>query len=188
LLYSYNMEAPAPPGIVLAHLQADVRSPWPRVANITPIILFGSVELYSPRITSPGPEPLYGYVHDDSFEIWIRSPFVKLRGRICASASGSRIVAGVYLEPHAIFAWAFLGLLLALGAEIPLDPRYYSPTSRIPWLTVWFICWLLSSVPLSLMVFATVRRSKSRLAHSIRMAVTEHRLHLDSSALGGPPE
>jgi hypothetical protein len=185
LLHSYSMDAPAPPETILARLQADIHSV--RVADITYIIIMGSVEPYSAGVTSPG-QPIYGSVHDDSFEIWVKSPFVKTRGRVCASASGSRIVVGVYLEPQAIFAWAFLGLLLAFEPELALDPRSYSPSSRIPWLNVWFICWLLSSVPLTLMVFATVRRSKSRLAHSINMAVAEHRLHLDSSALGDPPE
>jgi hypothetical protein len=164
LLHGYNMEAPAPPDTILARIQADIRSV--RFSNVTDV---GVVDPpISQVIISPG-QPLFGYVRDDSFEIWIRRPFVRLRGRVFASAIGSQIVAGVYLEPQAFFVWAVFGLLSALG-------------------TVWFICWLLSLVPLSLMVFATVRKSKSRLAHSIQMAVAEHRLHLDSSALGGPPD
>jgi hypothetical protein len=188
LLSRFEMKAPVPPETVLARLQADVRSPDDQAASrwISKDTFLETPAFIPSRLPPIADnDQLYGHVDNRSFQIWLGPGFVRLRGRVSASASGSRIIGAAYLKPQAIFAWAFLGLLLLLGAGIPMDPRYYSPHSRIPWYAVWLIIWLLSSLPLSLLVFAAARKSKSRLTQSIHMAAGEHRLRLDSPPAEG---
>lgn len=186
LLSRFDIEAEAPPKTVLARLRADVRSPGAQPPVVaTPVNTGRGWILDYVRVPVAGPEPLYGTVDDDEFELWARTMLVKVRGRVLASPNGSQIVWALSLENVVIVAVVTLVALSLVDIAIYLNIDSWRPTVLPP---IFVLLLWIALVRLAWMTLSNIPRCKNALTYMIHMAVAEHRLNLDSPAAGDFPE